>query len=91
MANVRPWQRKAPARSAGAPPKPKAWAKKERDPNKLSSLPMYDPYEPLAFDPLAYSDDGTLIPRQFRCVEAPDAGLRRTLRADDPDAWPDMT
>ncbi|QXN71412.1 hypothetical protein RCHARTNEY_43 [Rhodobacter phage RcHartney] len=73
MANVRPWQRKAPAKSAGATPKPKAWANAPR------------------LDPWAYNDDGSLIPRQHRCIEAPDAGVRRTLRADDPDAWPDMT
>ncbi|AKU43078.1 hypothetical protein RCTITAN_43 [Rhodobacter phage RcTitan] len=73
MANVRPWQRKAPARSAGATPKPKAWANAPR------------------LDSWAHNYDGSVIPRQHRCIEAPDAGVRRTLRADDPDAWPDMT
>jgi len=31
------------------------------------------------FDPWSQNDDGTAIPRDFRCVEAPDAGLRRIL------------
>jgi hypothetical protein len=87
----KPWQRNAPAKAVGATPAPKAWAKKVRDPNKLSDLPMYDAYEPLPFDPWAQNDDGSVIPRAFRCIEAPDAGVRRTLRADDPDAWPDLT
>ena len=70
---AKPWQRNAPARSAGATPAPKAWAAAPR------------------LDPWAQNDDGSIIPRQHRCIEAPDAGVRRTLRADDPDAWPDMT
>lgn len=84
MTNVRPWHRNAPAKKAGATPKPKAWAKTAPAAPALVTVPRFDPW--------AQNDDGTVIPRQHRCVEAPDAGLRRMLQADDPDAyaWDDV-
>lgn len=85
MANVKPWHRKAPAKKAGEAPAKKPWAKNPakrfRDPNKISDLPIYEAYEPLMFDPWSRNDDGSVIPREMRCVEAPDAGLKRLLKA----------
>lgn len=63
------WHRKAPKPT----PKRGLWAKKTepaRDPNSLAVLPIYDQYEPPTEDE---------VPARFRCIEAPDAGLRRML------------
>jgi hypothetical protein len=67
---VKNWHRNAPAKKAGETPKPKAWA-------KAAPAPLQAPAP--RFDAWSQNDDGTVIPRDFRCVEDPAAGLRRML------------